>query len=1083
MMVRGAGGGGGKKGGGGGGASEARNTLRSRAKMRLLMVVSEGKTGGLKNGQKSIFANDVPVQNNDGTFNLQGVSYETRLGLPDQTAMRGFPAVESEFSVGIEVKQGIPIVQAVTNLDATSVRIKIRVPSLTTTDTENGAVNGNSVQFAIDLRNEGGTFVEVMAPVISGKCTAPYEKAYLVPLNGVGPWYIRIRRLSADSNNTTSQNQTYWSSFTVIEDYLLTYPDSAVIGIVADAESIGSTIPNMTVEWDGIEVEVPVNFDPIARTHTGIWNGTFKRAVTDNPAWIFRDIIVNDRYGLGEELGTAEVDKWALYEISKYCCENVQNGYGGQEPRFTFNGTIAKRDDAIRMLSAMAGVFRGIVYWSAGLVTPVADMPKDRAKLVTPANVIDGAFTYQGSSLSARHTQVLVQFVDTENNHKLGLETYEDPDAVAAYGVRPTEIQAIGCRSRGQANRYARWLIDTEINETEIVTYRAGLDHADVLPGEVVDIADPSYAGVRYGGRLAGLIDSGGDKVGVIIDAPVVLSPTETYTITIALSDGSLADRVVTSPAGETTELTFDTPLDPAKLPVDSAMWMLTGSDAAPRPFRILSVLENENHQFDITGMFYDETKYLRVEQNIVLDPPAFSAYPTGAIRPPTNITLSEYIYLAGGTTVRTAVSVGITASTDPRVNRYEYEILRPGLDWEEVAATSSILLDIEDLDPGVYRFRVRGVFDLSQARSPWLESGDIVLNAINQPPGNVEGLRISVMGDQSTLYWRPVQSLLLSHYVVKFTPDTASYSWGSAAVQLAYVDTTSVQVPTRAGVYLVKAVSIKGVESNLASFVISLEEGNLLNAVETFVEQPGWTGIRSSVFVDPLDRLRLASIDNLDDWTSLSAVPSLDYGENGLVSQGTYTSAQTVDLGEVYTSRITPLLSVFGADLRNVMLSWTSLSSVASISGTDPTVWDCELQERHTNDDPTSPGAVWSDWTESITGDITARAFQMRLVLSTNAPNVTPIVRRAELTVDMPDRLIDGNDIVVPAGGIRIDFEPPYKALKGMGIVPQELQTGDYFEVTAKDRTGFNIIFKNSSGVSVERSLDFVANGYGRIQ
>ena len=1082
MIVSGAGGGS-KKGGGGGGASEAKNTLRSRAKMRLLMLVSEGKTGGLKNGYKSLFANDVPVQNSDGTYNLQGVSYEYRLGLPDQSAMKGFPAVESEISVGIEVKQAIPIVQAVTNLDATSVRIKIRIPSLTTTDTKKGSVNGNSVSFAIDVRNEGGTFVQRTAPTISGKCTAPYEKSYLIPLTGVGPWYIRLRRLSEDSNNTTSQNQTYWSSYTIIEDYLLTYPDSAIIGIVADAESIGSTIPNMSVEWDGIEVQVPTNFDPIARTHTGIWDGTFKNAVTDNPAWIFRDMIVNNRYGLGEELGTGEVDKWALYEISKYCCEKVPNGYGGMEPRFTFNGTIAKRDEAIRMLSAMAGVFRGIVYWGAGMVTPVADMPKDRVKLVAPANTVDGAFTYQGSSLSARHTQVLVQFVDPENNHKLGLETYEDPDAVAAYGVRPTEIQAIGCRSRGQANRYARWLIDTEINETEIVTYRSGLDHADVLPGDVVDIADPSYAGVRYGGRLAGLVEDGGATVGVVLDAPVELLVGETYTITMALADGSLADRVVTTPPGETNTLTFLTPLDPDNLPVDSAMWMMTGSSAAPRPFRILAVLENEKHQFDITGMFYDETKYLRVEQNIVLDPPAFSAYPTGAIKPPSNIALNEYIYLAGGTTVRTAVSVGITASTDPRVSRYEYEILRPGLDWEEVASTSSVTLDIEDLDPGLYRFRVRSVFDLSQARSVWLESEAVLLNAINQPPGNVEGFRISVMGDQSTLYWRPVQSLLLSHYVIKFTPDNTSPSWGSAAVQLAYVDTTSVQVPTRAGTYLIKAVSINDVESSVASFITSMEEGNLLNAVEMFVEQPDWSGVRDSVFVDSLDRLRLASMDNMSEWTSLSDVPSLYYGENGLVSNGMYTSAQTIDLGEVYTSRITPLLSVFGVDVRNVMSTWTSLSSLTSISGTDPTVWSCVLQERHTSDDPESPGVVWTDWAESITGDVTARAYQLRLLLSSTSPNVTPIVRRAELTVDMPDRLIDGNDIIVPPGGTRIVFSPPYKALKGMGIVPQELQTGDFWEVTNKDQTGFDIIFKNSSGVSVERSLDFVANGYGRIQ
>ncbi len=464
-----AGAGGGKSGGGG--YSESPNTLRAKQTLRLLMLVSEGVTGGLVDGAKSIFCNDVPLQNDDGSMNFEGVSYETRLGLPDQAPMAGFPAVETEVSVGAELKKAVPIVQAVTNLDATAARVSIRVASLTKTDTGSGAVSGNSVEIAIDIRTEGGTWSEVKRDTISGKCTSPYVRAYRIPLAGSGPWYIRARRLSEDSNGTTSLNATYWSSMTVIEDYRLSYPDSAMLGLVVDASSFGSSsIPTITVDWRPIEVQVPGNYDPETRAYAGIWDGSFKRAASDNPAWVFFDLIDNPRYGLRKYLPgfsaafpeVYSLTKWELYDIVRYCDELVDDGYGGKEPRFAFNGVISDRDEAINVLTAMAGVFRGVVYWGAGAIMPVADKPASPKKIISRANVIDGAFTYQGSSLTARHTQVLVQFLDPENNFKPAIEVVEDPDAVTLYGARPTEIQAIGCTSRGQAHRYGDWLLHTE---------------------------------------------------------------------------------------------------------------------------------------------------------------------------------------------------------------------------------------------------------------------------------------------------------------------------------------------------------------------------------------------------------------------------------------------------------------------------------------------------------------------------------------------------------------------------------------------------------------------------------------------
>jgi len=1075
--------GGGKSGSGG--YSESPNTLRAKQTLRLLTLVSEGVTGGLVNGAKSIYCDDVPVQNADGSYNFEGVSFETRIGLPDQTPMSGFPAVETEVSVGSEVKQNVSITQAITNLDATAARVSIRLPSLSKTDTGSGSVNGNSVSIAIDCRTEGGTWTVVRTDTISGKCTSPYVRAYRFDLPGTGPWYVRVRRLSEDSNGTTSLNATYWSSFTVIEDYQLVYPDSALLGLVVDASSFGSSsIPTVRADWAGIEIQLPANYDPETRAYAGIWDGTFKRAVSDNPAWIFFDLIDNDRYGLKKYLAGFSVTfpdlysltKWELYEIGRYCDELIDDGFGGKEPRFTFNGMISDRDEAINVLTAMAGVFRGVVYWGAGSIMPVCDKPSEARKLVTRANVIDGAFTYQGSSLSARHTQVMVQWFDPENSFKPAIEVVEDPDAIALYGARQTEIQAIGCTSRGQAHRYGTWLLDTEQNETEVVSYRAGLDHADVVPGDVVLIADPSYAGVRFGGRLAGVSE---DLRTLTLDAPVTLGEGESYSVTVVMPDGSLADRDVTNMAGETLTLSLASALPAA--PIAGALWLMTGSDVAPRPFRVLSVTEAEKHQFDISALVYDETKYARVERGLVLEKPSFSAYPKGPLAAPTNISVREYLYLAGGTTVRGAATIGWTPPADARTERFEVQIKAPDLEWAPAGSTSSASIDVLDLLPGLYRFRVQSVASLGGLRSQWLETPALLIASVNAPPDDVDGFGIAVLGDISTLSWKAVGSLNLSHYLVRYTPSTGGSTWGSAAVLLPHVTSTSVQVPTRPGTHLIKAVSTQGIESLSAALIVSTVEGAARNVVDEITNGPVWAGVHDGTYASG-GALRLESVDTLANWSSLEAVKSIAYGINGIRSSGIYTSETVLDLGEIFTSRVTPEIVASGDNLNNTIGSWAHLRDVEGLAGAGSTLWGAVMEIRTTSDDPKAD-PTWSDWREAATGDVVARAFQRRLVLTSGAPAITPVVSRARLLVDMPDRIVSGNDLAVPAVGLRVVFAPPYKRLTGLSVSAQGMAPGDYYELTDKGEGGFSIAFRDASGAAVARTFDYVAAGYGQLR
>ena len=499
----GSGGGGGGKGGGGGGGEtrapvEAPNTLRSAATARIIDMLGEGPIVGLINGMKSVFLDDTPLQNADNSYNFNGVSIQTRDGYPTQSHISGFPSVESEVEVATQVKASLPVVRSVENPEVDAIRVKIMVPALTSTSPATGDINGTSVTLAVDVMPSGGAWIEKRRITISGKTTSSYERQARVELEGEAPWNIRVRRITADSTKTTLQNETHWSTYTEITDVKLSYPDSALVGIRIDARQFGNKIPERSYDVKGRIIRVPSNYNPDDRSYSGIWDGTFKLAWTDNPAWVFFDMATNPRYGAG----LSTVDKWSLYQIGQYCDELVPDGYGDTEPRFTVNTVISDQVEAIVALSQMAGAFRGMTYWGTNTAVAVADMPSDPVKLVTPANVIDGQIEYSGTSLRERYSAVAVSWNDPADNYRQQVEIVEDPESVRLFGWRQTDVSAFGCTSRGQAHRLGKWILYGGRYETEKVSYAAGIDHLDVRPGDVIAIADPSTAGARMGGRV-----------------------------------------------------------------------------------------------------------------------------------------------------------------------------------------------------------------------------------------------------------------------------------------------------------------------------------------------------------------------------------------------------------------------------------------------------------------------------------------------------------------------------------------------------------------------------------------------------
>ena len=595
-----------KKGGGGASAPiEFPDSLRSTSFARVLLLQSEGEVKGPVNGLRSIYLNDTPIQNADGSLNFLRVSADFRAGTQWQDPIPGFPGSESTTNIGIELQYGTPWIQTISNTQLSVVRVTLSVGGLQWVDQTTGNIWGWYVGYAIDVATDGGAFVEVVNGAFNGKTTSNYSRTIPIDLPAAtSGWQIRVRRLTPNQNSSTISDTTFVTAITEVIYARLRYPMSALLAITCDAEQF-SSVPTISSDSEGRIIAVPSNYNPDTRQYIGTWDGTFKQAYTNNPAWVFYDMVINDRYGCGDLIDPAYVDKWNLYVIGQYCDEMIPNGKGGTEPRFTCNCYIQSRADAYRLLSDLASVFRGTTYWGAGSAVAVADMPKDPVYTYTAANVINGEFSYAGSPRSTRYTVALVSWNDPDDMYRQKIEVIEYTEGVARYGIQQTELTAFGCTSQSQAQRLGKWVTRTSFLETQTVTFSIGLDGVFAAPGQIIRVADPARAGRRLGGRIrsatatqveldASIEIKPGDTITVILPSGIA----ETRTVVTATSSSLTADT--TAYTADTTELTADMTGLPEEVPMSTvapafsgireseAVWARESEELSAQLFRVV---------------------------------------------------------------------------------------------------------------------------------------------------------------------------------------------------------------------------------------------------------------------------------------------------------------------------------------------------------------------------------------------------------------------------------------------------------------------------------------------------------------
>ncbi|QQB32839.1 phage tail protein [Achromobacter deleyi] len=750
---------GGKGGGGGRGPTEAPDSLHSIAYARVIDLLSEGEIYGPAHGQggalRDVYLNGTPVANEDGSLNFSGVSVDFRTGTQWQDPLPGFPASENTIGIGTELKAAQPWVRSFTNRQLSAVRVTLAVEGLSQANTSNGDINGYRVEYAIDVSRDGAAYQQVLASAFDGKTTQRYARSHRIelPAGALQGWNIRVRRMTANASSNTIADRTVVDAVTEVIDAKLRYPMSAVVGIKVDASQFQS-VPTRAYDVKGRIIRVPSNYDADTRTYTGVWDGTFKLAWTDNPAWVFFDLVSNDRYGLGERIPAGWLDKWGLYQVGRYCDELVDDGFGGKEPRFACNVYMQQAADAYRVVQDFASIFRGMAYWANSSVFAVADMPGDPVYTFASGNVIGGKFSYTGSALNARFSVALVSWTDLSDMGRQKVEYVENREGIARYGIKQLEVTAFGCTSRGQANRVGKWLLLTSQLETRGVTFTVGLEHCQIRPGSIIRVADQHLAGRRIGGRIREATASR-----IVVDAELGIRPGDR--LTVNLPSGTSETRVVSSAMGEpltldngdysydSTALTWDliglpgtamhidvkTPF--SEVPEAECVWTLESEALSAQTFRVLRIERKDGLLADISAIQHEPGKFNNVDFGTRLDRPPISVVPPGVQSPPTALKISSYYIVSQGVANHTAVF-----EWDPAEAAVSYEVQwrRDNSDWINLPRTGYTRVEVPNIYAGGFTFRVRAMNALDVA-SIWATSTLVQLDGIVGPPPVVTSL------------------------------------------------------------------------------------------------------------------------------------------------------------------------------------------------------------------------------------------------------------------------------------------------------------------------------------------------------
>ena len=693
--------------------TEQPDDLQSVAKAKILLALGEGEFAGGLTG-KDIYLDGTPLENADGSQNFSGVSWEFRPGTQAQTYIQGIPGTENEISVGTEVSSKTAWTHTFTNTQLSAVRVRLKWPSLMKQE-DDGDVVGNTVKYAIDLQTDGGAWQTVLETAVTGKTTSGYERSHRIDLPHAGStWTLRLRKISPDANSVKTGDVMTLQSYTEVIDAKLRYPNTALLYIEFDSSQFNGSIPQISCEPRGRVIRVPDNYNPETREYTGVWTGGFKWAWTDNPAWIYYDIVIADRFGLGNRLSSANISKWTLYQIAQYCDQLVPDGRGGDgmEPRYTCNVYVQERNDAYTVLRDFAAIFRGMTCWNGEQIVVQADMPRDVDFTYTRANII-GKPRYSSSSSQVRYTNALVSWSDPDNAYADAMEPAFIPELVSRYSFNQLELTSIGCTRQSEAHRKGLWGILTN-NKDRVVEFDVGLDGRIPQPGYIIALADELLAGRVNGGRISAV----NGRV-ITLDRDVDAKPGDR--LQLNLPSGISQSRTIQAVNGR-RQITVTTAY--SETPERECVWAVESDDLFLQQYRVTGVKENSDATLTITGVAHDPDKFARIDTGAIIDQRPVSVLPAGNQSPPDDIVITSRSVVNQGISVET---MQVNWSAVSGAIAYEAQWRRNDGNWINVPRSSTTSFEVSGIYAGRYLVRVRAI-NAAEISSGWAYSEEKTL-------------------------------------------------------------------------------------------------------------------------------------------------------------------------------------------------------------------------------------------------------------------------------------------------------------------------------------------------------------------
>lgn len=700
----------------------AEDSVASVSTAKILYGLSEGEISGIVGNAKGIYLEDTPLQDDSGNNNFENVVYDFRSGTVDQTYIKGFPDVSNELPVNVELKSTTAWIKAINKPELSAVRIRLAWNGLKSQNLDNGDVSGYKIEYAIDVKTDTGAYGEVLNTFINDKVSGKYERTHRINLPKASTgWQIRVRRLTANQNKENIVDKMFIESITEVIDIKLRYPNTALLGLQYDAKTF-SRIAKIAVRARGKLISIPTNYDTTTGKYVGLWNGTFKQVYSNNPAWVFYDIVTSKRYGLGKRIDKSMLDKWSIYSLGVYCDELIADGEGGLEKRFTCNVYLQSQADAFKVLQQLSGIFRSLSYWNGEQIVLDADVPKDPVYTFSRANVVDGNFEYSGTRARDRHTVAKVAFDNPNEGYKTEYEYIRDEAAIAKFGINIVDISAIGCTSRAQAQRAGLWALKSEQLETRTVSFKTGLEGFIPQVGNVIEVSDELLAGRANGGRIASVSANG--KV-VTLDREITVAINDF--IIVNGKDGISQKRKVINVSGKlvTVSAAFDN--------IESgAVYAIRAKDLDTMKFRVMTIKPDDNNVFSITALQHEPLKYNAIDYGTDVKPTNITTnLPSNIVPLPSPVYLSANYRVVQGQTVATLV---IQWSQVKEAVSYLVEWRKDSGNWITLPATGNVSAEVDGIYGGLYQARVKAVNAIQASSAYAYSSITTVKSKLSEP-------------------------------------------------------------------------------------------------------------------------------------------------------------------------------------------------------------------------------------------------------------------------------------------------------------------------------------------------------------